>query len=60
MDDQHVRAALHVLADVARRTQVLFFTHHEHIVAIARAAFAEKTCVHRLARSENVTLPVEG
>jgi len=53
MDDHHVRAALEVLAEVATRTQVLFFTHNEHIVSIARAAFAEGTvCVHRLARAE--------
>jgi uncharacterized protein YhaN len=53
MDDRHVRAALQALAEVARRTQVLFFTHNEHIVSIARAALGEQSvCVHRLLRTE--------
>lgn len=53
MDDRHVRAALQVLAEVAQRTQVLFFTHNEHIVSIARAALGERSvCVHRLAQGE--------
>lgn len=34
-DDQRAGAALRVLADLSRRTQVLFFTHHEHLVRLA-------------------------
>ena len=36
-DDERAEAGFRVLADVARSTQVLFFTHHPHLVAIARA-----------------------
>lgn len=36
-DDQRAEAGFKVLADVARSTQVLFFTHHPHLVAIARS-----------------------
>jgi uncharacterized protein YhaN len=37
-DDQRAFAGFQVLGDLARRTQVLFFTHHEHLSAIAEAA----------------------
>jgi uncharacterized protein YhaN len=30
-DDARASATLKVLADLARRTQVLFFTHHRHL-----------------------------
>lgn len=35
-DDDRARAALEVLAEFSRRTQVLFFTHHYHLVQLAR------------------------
>ncbi len=35
-DDDRAAAALRVLADLSRRTQVIFFTHHAHLVEIAR------------------------
>jgi len=35
-DDQRAEAGFKVLAEVARSTQVLFFTHHPHLVAIAK------------------------
>lgn len=37
-DDDRARAALEVLAEFSRRTQVLFFTHHHHLVELAREA----------------------
>jgi uncharacterized protein YhaN len=37
-DDQRAFAGFQVLGDLARRTQVLFFTHHDHLSAIAEAA----------------------
>ncbi len=38
-DDDRATAALRVLAAMSGRNQVLFFTHHEHLVELAR-----KTC----------------
>ena len=35
-DDRRARAALGVLEALSRRTQVLFFTHHRHLVELAR------------------------
>lgn len=35
-DDDRARAALGILAELGRTTQVLFFTHHRHLVDLAR------------------------
>jgi uncharacterized protein YhaN len=35
-DDARAAAALEALADLSRRTQVLLFTHHSHLVELAR------------------------
>ncbi len=48
-DDARARAALEVLADLSKRTQVLFFTHHDHLAEIARAGLPDDVLfVHRL------------
>ncbi len=50
LDDQRAAAALAVLAEVARKMQVLFFTHHARLVDIARATVAPaELVVHELA-----------
>jgi uncharacterized protein YhaN len=36
LDDVSARAALEVLAELSRTAQVLCFTHHDHLVAMAR------------------------
>jgi uncharacterized protein YhaN len=35
-DDARARAGLEVLGELSRMTQVLFFTHHAHLAAMAR------------------------
>ena len=48
-DDLRATAALKALAELSRRTQVLFFTHHHHIVELARAYLPrEDVFVHNL------------
>ena len=37
----HLNAESPVLAELAKATQVLFFTHHQHLVDIARATLGE-------------------
>ena len=37
-DDDRARAALKVLGDLAATTQVIFFTHHQHVVHLAKEA----------------------
>ena len=48
-DDALAAATLQVLADLSDRTQVVFFTHHEHLLDVARRHVAAgKLFVHRL------------
>ncbi len=48
-DDERAAAGLRTLADFARRCQVLFFTHHEHLVEIARRTLQPSVPVLTLA-----------
>lgn len=48
-DDDRSAATLDVLADLAEKTQVVFFTHHRHLVKLARERMpAEKLRLHTL------------
>ncbi len=48
-DDERSLAGLRTLAKLAQRTQVLFFTHHRHLVEIAEASLRPDTLfVHEL------------
>jgi uncharacterized protein YhaN len=37
-DDKRAEAGFRVLAELSKKTQVLFFTHHQHLVALAQSA----------------------
>ena len=51
-DDARAEATLGALADLSRRTQVVFFTHHEHLVAMAQDRLADDILfIHRLEAS---------
>ena len=41
-DDERASAALQVLAEISRRTQVIFFTHHRRLVELAEAHVKEE------------------
>ncbi|WP_198368901.1 ATP-binding protein [Roseomonas rosulenta] len=41
-DDDRARAGFQVLADLARKTQVLFFTHHAHLADIVKSVIGEE------------------
>jgi uncharacterized protein YhaN len=41
-DDDRAEAGFRVLAELARKTQVLFFTHHSHLASIARTVVGEE------------------
>ena len=49
-DDKRAAAGFRVLGELAKKTQVLFFTHHEHLLEVARKALG--------APISGVTLPV--
>ncbi len=49
LDNRRAQAALRVLGRVAEKSQVLFFTHHEHMVTLARTNLpATSLTEHRL------------
>jgi uncharacterized protein YhaN len=48
-DDERAAAGFDVLAQLASKTQVLFFTHHRHLVDIARARLGAAVHVENLA-----------
>jgi hypothetical protein len=45
------KTVLHVLADMAKRSQILLFTHHDHIVKLAEDQIPGQFEVHRLETS---------
>jgi len=47
-DDQRSSAGLESLADLATKCQVLFFTHHEHLVQLAKEALPSAVSVWRM------------
>ncbi len=48
-DDDRAVATLKVLSDLSEKTQVIFFTHHHHLVELARASIGDsKMHVHLL------------
>lgn len=48
-DDARARAALVALADFAQTTQVIFFTHHEHLCELAKEALpSQRLLIQRL------------
>jgi uncharacterized protein YhaN len=48
-DNDRAVAALKALADLSRRTQVIFFTHHEHLVEMATKCLeSDVLFTHRL------------
>ena len=48
-DDKRAAAGFRVLSELAKKTQVLFFTHHQHLLDVAREALG--------ASAPTVTLP---
>lgn len=49
-DDTRALATLEVLKDLSAKTQVLFFTHHDHLLDLARhAGIVPASMTHRLA-----------
>jgi len=44
-DDGRAAAGLRVLGHLARKTQVLFFTHHQHLIEVARKAVGDSVSI---------------
>ena len=52
-DDERAAAGIGVLGKLAQRTQVLFFTHHLHLVEIARATLGQSVSVITLSNGSS-------
>lgn len=51
-DDDRTAAALKLFAQLSRKSQVIYFTHHRHLVELARKHLPPRDfCVHELASS---------
>lgn len=48
-DDGRAAATVQVLAELSRQTQVIFFTHHQHLVELATLHVRQDLFVHELA-----------
>ena len=48
-DDARARAGLEELAKLSEKTQVIFLSHHEHLVPVAEAVFGSRLSITRLA-----------
>lgn len=49
-DNERAAAGFKCLADLAQKTQVLFFTHHEHLINVAKEALSsEQFVIHSIA-----------
>jgi len=54
-DDRRSRETLGLLGELSARTQVLFFTHHRHLVDLARDVLDDEVLyVHQLATNETL------
>jgi len=53
-DDERAAAGFRVLAQLAQKTQVLFFTHHPHLIDVARQALATEISTVLLDRHQQV------
>lgn len=54
-DDKRSLATLNVLIELSRLTQVIFFTHHNHLVELAEStSSSDEVFVHRLASHDPV------
>ncbi len=54
-DDARAAAGLRILQDLSRKTQVLFFTHHQHLVDLAQQTFVEPINLVRLTDQQAAT-----
>ena len=51
-DDERAEAGFRLLGELSKKTQVLFFTHHQHLVDIARKTLGNSLNLVTLADQE--------
>lgn len=55
-DDERAAAGFRLLSELSRKTQVLFFTHHQHLVDLARATLGGGVSVVSLSDEKTVAV----
>jgi uncharacterized protein YhaN len=50
-DEQRVLPLLHILAELGRTTQVIAFTHHRHVVDVAKDLTTAGIFVHTMPKA---------
>jgi hypothetical protein len=53
-DDDRAAAGSKVLGDLAKKTQVIFFTHRQHLMALAESAIGVRPTVTMLAARDGM------
>jgi uncharacterized protein YhaN len=53
-DDDRAAAGFKVLGDLAKKTQVIFFTHHQHLMAVAESAIGVCPTIAMLAARDGL------
>lgn len=53
-DDERAKAGLEALRDLSSKTQVLFLTHHGHLVPLVRQVFGERVNIVELRREASI------
>jgi uncharacterized protein YhaN len=59
-DDSRAAAAIRLLTEVGRTTQVILFSHHDHVVQLAKAMARPEVATIRLATVVEQTAMAEG
>ncbi len=49
-DDERAKAGLRALRELSKRTQVVFLTHHDHLLPFVREVFADGVNIIELQR----------
>ena len=47
-DDDRAKVIFGLFKDLSKKTQILFFTHHEHLIPIAKHVFGDDLSIQRL------------
>ena len=59
-DDDRAAAGFKVLGDLARKTQVIFFTHHQHLIALAESAMERSPTIATLVARDGLNGNLSG
>lgn len=53
-DDERSRAGLAALAELSERTQVIFLTHHDHLMPVVESVFGSNLNIIRIGQEAQI------